>query len=81
MLEVITVFDFVTGITVSFLLVFQPVIGIVYLPVVDQMYTAQKGQGSFLNGEKLTASGQTGGSLLNDVTLESVCLTWKLHKQ
>lgn len=37
----------------------QPVIGVVYLPVLDKLYTAQKGKGAFLNGEKLTASKQT----------------------
>lgn len=29
------------------------------MPVIDKMYTAQKGQGSFLNGERLKSSGQT----------------------
>lgn len=37
----------------------EPVIGVVYLPVLEMMYTAQKGKGAFLNGEKLTASKQT----------------------
>ncbi|XP_076449070.1 inositol monophosphatase 1-like [Babylonia areolata] len=46
---------FSLGITVNK----EPVIGIVYLPVRDLMYTAQKGRGAFLNGEKLSASGQT----------------------
>ncbi|KAK7114447.1 inositol monophosphatase 1-like [Littorina saxatilis] len=46
---------FSLGITVNK----EPIIGVVYLPVLDQMYTAQKGQGAFLNGEKLKSSGQT----------------------
>ncbi|KAL8559430.1 hypothetical protein ACOMHN_045227 [Nucella lapillus] len=37
----------------------QPVIAVVYVPVLDQMYTAQKGQGAFLNGEKLASTAQT----------------------
>ena len=30
-----------------------PVIGIVYIPVLDQMYTAIRGKGAYMNGEKL----------------------------
>ncbi|KAK7481662.1 hypothetical protein BaRGS_00027035 [Batillaria attramentaria] len=37
----------------------EVVLGVVYLPILNQMYTSQRGQGAFLNGEKLTASGQT----------------------
>lgn len=32
--------------------------GIVYNPILDQMFTAKKGQGAYLNGEKIQASGQ-----------------------
>ncbi|MGM0534133.1 MAG: inositol monophosphatase family protein, partial [Campylobacterota bacterium] len=35
----------------------QPVAGVVYNPVLDEMYTAQKGQGSYCNGKKLSVSG------------------------
>ncbi|XP_069191107.1 inositol monophosphatase 1 isoform X7 [Procambarus clarkii] len=34
-------------------------IGIVYNPVLEQMFTAIKGQGAFLNDEKISASGET----------------------
>ncbi|XP_042220415.1 inositol monophosphatase 1-like isoform X1 [Homarus americanus] len=34
-------------------------VGIVYNPVLEQMFTAVKGQGAFLNDEKISASGQT----------------------
>lgn len=34
-------------------------IGIVYNPVVDQLFTARKGQGAFLNGRTIKASGKT----------------------
>lgn len=37
----------------------QAVFGIVFLPVKNQMYTAQRGRGAFLNGHKLWCSGQT----------------------
>ena len=30
-----------------------PVLGVVYAPAIDKMYIAKKGEGSFLNGEKL----------------------------
>lgn len=35
-------------------------IGIVYNPILDQLFTARRGQGAFLNDERLTVSGQTG---------------------
>ncbi|ESO95084.1 hypothetical protein LOTGIDRAFT_178401 [Lottia gigantea] len=34
----------------------QVVIGVIYVPILDQMYTAKKGQGSFVNGKKLSVS-------------------------
>ncbi|XP_063614984.1 inositol monophosphatase 1-like isoform X4 [Penaeus indicus] len=34
-------------------------VGIVYNPVLEQMFTAIKGQGAFLNGEKISVSGET----------------------
>ncbi|KAF2349430.1 Inositol monophosphatase-like [Trinorchestia longiramus] len=37
----------------------KPCLGVVYNPVLDQLYTARQGSGAFLNGEKLTVSGQT----------------------
>ena len=30
-----------------------PVIGIVFIPVLEQMYTAIRGRGAFMNGKKL----------------------------
>ncbi|MFA5479847.1 MAG: inositol monophosphatase family protein [Candidatus Muiribacteriota bacterium] len=37
----------------------KPEIGIVYLPVLNQMFTAQKGKGSFLNGKRISVSETT----------------------
>ncbi|KAL1517516.1 hypothetical protein ABEB36_001272 [Hypothenemus hampei] len=34
-----------------------PAIGIIYNPMLDQLFTARKGHGAFLNGEKITVSG------------------------
>ncbi|MCL5675894.1 MAG: inositol monophosphatase [Patescibacteria group bacterium] len=34
----------------------MPFIGVVYLPVLNELYFAQKGQGAFLNGEKIGTS-------------------------
>lgn len=31
----------------------QPVLGVVYCPALDQMFTAKKGQGAFCNGNKI----------------------------
>lgn len=36
-----------------------PVLGVVYPPVLDQMYSAIKGQGSELDGQKIFVSGKT----------------------
>jgi myo-inositol-1(or 4)-monophosphatase len=34
----------------------QPLVGVVYNPVLKQIYTATKGKGAFLNGKKITVS-------------------------
>lgn len=39
----------------------QPVLGVVYPPVLDQMYSAIAGKGATLNGEKISVSGKTLG--------------------
>jgi len=31
----------------------RPVLGVVYAPAIDEMYSAKKGEGAFLNGQKL----------------------------
>ena len=38
----------------------EPVVGVIYNPILDHMYHAVKGSGAFLNDEKITASGETG---------------------
>jgi len=38
----------------------KPVIGIIYNPILEQMYTAKVGQGSFLNGKPIRVSNQKG---------------------
>lgn len=35
-------------------------LGIVYNPFLDELYTAIRGQGAFLNGKRISTSGQTG---------------------
>lgn len=37
----------------------KPEIAIIYNPVLNQLFTAQKGKGAFLNGESLKVSGKT----------------------
>lgn len=34
----------------------QPVVGVVFQPILNQLFTAQKNQGAFLNGDKISAS-------------------------
>ena len=38
----------------------QAVIGVVYAPIKDEMFTARLGKGAYLNGKKLKASKITG---------------------
>jgi len=37
----------------------EPVVGVIYNPILDHMYHARQGCGAFLNDEKISASGQT----------------------
>ncbi|KAL3275379.1 hypothetical protein HHI36_020145 [Cryptolaemus montrouzieri] len=37
----------------------QPTIGIIYNPILEQLFTAQKGKGAFYNGNVIKVSGQT----------------------
>ena len=36
------------------------VVGIIYNPMLDEMYTATKGGGAFCNGKRIRVSGQEG---------------------
>lgn len=38
------------------------IIGIVYNPIINQLFTAQKGQGAYLNNEKISVSNTEGNS-------------------
>ena len=38
----------------------ETILGVVYCPVTDQLFSAVKGQGAFLNGERLQVSSKTG---------------------
>jgi len=48
------------AISIGLLINKQPVLGIVYNPILDQMFTAKIGQGAFFNGNPMRVSGQTG---------------------
>ncbi len=37
----------------------EPILGVVYQPAMDQLFSAQKGQGAFLNGTRLSVSQET----------------------
>jgi fructose-1,6-bisphosphatase/inositol monophosphatase family enzyme len=49
----------------------EVVIGVIYNPVLDLLYSAVRGKGAFKNGRPIKCSGQTGNSLL----VELVSLT------
>ena len=49
-----------TAISIALLINKQAVIGIIYNPVLEQLYTAKIGQGAFLNGKQIRVSGQKG---------------------
>ncbi|KAJ1965825.1 hypothetical protein GGI12_000512 [Dipsacomyces acuminosporus] len=42
-----------TGISIALAINKEPVVGAIYLPVLDELYTAARGQGAFLNGQPL----------------------------
>lgn len=48
----------ITCISVGLTINKQQVLGIVYNPYLDQLYTAIKGQGAYLNGKRISTSGQ-----------------------
>ena len=54
----------VAGLTVNK----EPVVGVIYNPILDQMYHARKGHGAFMNDEKITVSGETGRQRLATVS-------------
>ena len=52
------------AISVGLLINKEPVLGIIYNPILDQMFTAKIGQGTFMNGNPIRVSGQTGMPIL-----------------
>lgn len=48
-----------TCISIGFCVNKLPVIGVIFNPILDQMYTAKKGGGAFLNENRIKVSGQT----------------------
>ncbi|KAJ2809281.1 hypothetical protein H4S07_003236 [Coemansia furcata] len=46
-----------TGVSIGLAIDKQPVVGVVYLPILDELYTGIRGQGSFLNGQRLPLVG------------------------
>lgn len=37
----------------------EPIIGVIYNPMLEQLFTARKGKGAYFNGKKIQVSGQT----------------------
>ncbi|KAJ2007739.1 hypothetical protein H4R26_000620 [Coemansia thaxteri] len=46
-----------TGISIGLAINKVPVVGVIYLPILDELYTAAHGQGAFLNGQPLPLFG------------------------
>ncbi len=44
------------GISIGLLYRFQPIVGIIYLPALDELFTAQKGKGAYFNNKKMVMS-------------------------
>ncbi|KAI9474987.1 hypothetical protein LPJ78_005153 [Coemansia sp. RSA 989] len=42
-----------TGISIGLAINKQPVVGVIYLPILDELYTAAQGLGAFMNGQPL----------------------------
>ncbi|KAJ2894101.1 hypothetical protein GGI21_005329, partial [Coemansia aciculifera] len=42
-----------TGISIGLAINKEPVVGVIYLPILDELYTAVRGQGAFLNDQRL----------------------------
>ncbi|KAJ2639335.1 hypothetical protein GGF44_002687 [Coemansia sp. RSA 1694] len=42
-----------TGISIGLAINKEPVVGVIYLPILDELYTGARGQGAFLNGQRL----------------------------
>ncbi|KAJ2374443.1 hypothetical protein IW150_003099 [Coemansia sp. RSA 2607] len=42
-----------TGISIGLAIGKEPVVGVIYLPILNELYTAARGSGAFLNGQKL----------------------------
>lgn len=49
-----------TAISVGLTINKEPVMGIVYNPYLDELFTAIKGEGAYLNGKRIYTSGCTG---------------------
>ncbi len=45
------------GISIAYLYRGETKLGVIYLPYLDELYTAEKGKGAFMNGKKISVSG------------------------
>ena len=55
--------DFFSAIFAGLTVNKEPVVGVIYNPILDHMYHARKDHGAFLNDEKISASGEKGGNM------------------
>lgn len=50
------------AISIGLLIEKKAVLGIIYNPLLEQMFTAKLGQGAFMNGKAIRVSGETGNT-------------------
>lgn len=62
------------GISVALAVDRELVVGIIYNPAANEMFTTQKGHGAFLNGKPIQVSGAT------TVCIQTLCLMWKIMR-
>lgn len=62
------------GISVALAVDRELVVGIIYNPAANEMFTTQKGHGAFLNGKPIQVSGAT------MVCIQTLCLMWKIMR-
>ncbi|PHJ18824.1 inositol monophosphatase 1, partial [Cystoisospora suis] len=47
-----------TCVSIAFVVKKETLLGVVYAPILDEMFTAEKGKGAFLNGQRISTSGR-----------------------
>ncbi|KAJ1813707.1 hypothetical protein LPJ60_006255 [Coemansia sp. RSA 2675] len=65
-----------SGISIGLAINKEPVVGVIYLPILDELYTGVRGQGAFLNGQRLPLFSPP---VLTSPTSLSQCMMFSEH--